>query len=524
MASGRGFWLAWGMVGFACGGGAGSEGSETGGPLTTGGETTVTDTTVTGSGDVPTTNGPSNTGGSDTGTSLPLPTTGGETTVDATSDTTADTTDGTTGVPVEGGVWDRYLESNGACGLDVDGAGNVYVLNRSARVDKLDPSGNTVWTQDFACFAGVSLGSQDPCYIDVNAAGEVAIAGLFSEDCTIGDDVMLHDADWMDVYLARLDPAGAPLWARPFGGNDGETQLADGVAIDDAGDVAILLTFDNAVDVGAGVWPATGEPFQSDIAVARYVGATGAYQWGIQWKGEETDEGGVLAVNAAGTLLVSAQVTDAFSFLGDDHSDPSGFSDPRLHLVALGPGGDVVWQRLFDNIDAGIFSGEIADDGRALFGANYDGQIDFGTGLVGNDAGAAFLLFLDPAGVTTKVSQITDVYSYLSDVRFVPGGRVAISGVYGGSMTIGGVALPQIPNDRMFVAVTDESGAHLWSGAYGDDAESFASESVTGLGVDASGRLAITGDFEETIDFGLGLHHSPGSFGTTYVALLDPAL
>ncbi len=486
----------------------GAEGTTTGDP-----DSTATgDDSTTGAAD--STTGDAPTGGDETGDETGDDATSGDTSTGTGPEPTGgdDTTSATTGEQPEGGAWDHVHAEPTVCGVDVDGAGNVYVLDSTARVDKLGLDGELLWTRDFGCYAAVSLGQQDPCYIDVNAAGEIAIAGLFSGPCTIGDEVFPHDADWMDVYVARLDPSGAPLWARSFGANDGEIQVADGVAIDGQGDVTVLLSYDNAIDVGAGVWIADGDSGDPDIALAKYAGSDGAYQWGKQWKGDVVDEGLALAVNPGGDLLVVGSLS-------------KGILDTDRFIASFAPDGTLTWERLLLDTDVDIFAAEIDADGRALIGASfYSGTIDFGNGPVSDEGdGVTLFAIYDDGGAASQVTAIGPILD-ATEVRFVPGGRVAIAGAYYGSPVVAGEPLPEAPFDRLFVVVSDEPGEHIWSGSYGDDAEFFASEYVTGLAVDGP-RLVIAGEFEESIDFGFGKRTPvPGNSSSSFVAVLKPEL
>jgi hypothetical protein len=116
-------------------------------------------------------------------------------------------------------LWSKSFDSSGqmsAYDVAVDPWGNVLVCGHlsgtisspisissptnGAFVIKLDPDGNVVWAQ---AFQGTS--EHQATLIGTDAAGTVYVAGHFSGEVTLGDDVFVSTGQ-SDIYVVRLSP------------------------------------------------------------------------------------------------------------------------------------------------------------------------------------------------------------------------------------------------------------------------------------------------------------------------------
>lgn len=134
------------------------------------------------------------------------------------------------------------------------GAEDVFLV-------KLDPSGAHVWSQAFG-----GAGSER-CYgLHVDAAGQVTIAGSLASATDFGGGPLetAESAGGADVFVARLDAAGAHLWSQVFGGPG--DQVAQAVAVDGAGDVYLAGQLGGEADFGHGLLRSEGA---ADLFLAR---------------------------------------------------------------------------------------------------------------------------------------------------------------------------------------------------------------------------------------------------------------
>ena len=94
---------------------------------------------------------------------------------------------------------------------------------------KLSTTGSVLWAQNVAHAAGYLRGG-----LGVDDAGYIYVASEFSgHEATIGTTTLVNAADpSSDIYLAKFDGMGNPIWATGFGAEDYE--LCNGLAV--AGD------------------------------------------------------------------------------------------------------------------------------------------------------------------------------------------------------------------------------------------------------------------------------------------------
>lgn len=104
-----------------------------------------------------------------------------------------------------------------------------------------------------------------------------------------------------------------------------------------------------------------------------------------------------------------------------------------------------------------------------------------------------------------------------------PSGNVAIAGGFGGKVSIAGGPehLNAAANELdVYVAVLDESGAHLASHAFGDAEAQYA----TGVAIAPGSDVLVVGDFAGTLNFGAGQLLTAGASQSAFVARFDGAL
>ena len=168
-------------------------------------------------------------------------------------------------------LWGRVAHSSNAgkaLGVAVDGAGNVVVTgsfrssikigpmtytsagDKDIFVMRLDDNGTPVWSKSFGDSA-----DQEGVGVAVDPAGNVLVTGSFLGRIDIGGrDLSASGA--ADGFIAKLDPGGAPLWARSFG--DSSEQGSAAIAADTLGNVWATGYFAGSTDFGGGAIQSRG--------------------------------------------------------------------------------------------------------------------------------------------------------------------------------------------------------------------------------------------------------------------------
>ncbi|MRG91605.1 SBBP repeat-containing protein [Polyangium spumosum] len=179
-----------------------------------------------------------------------------------------------------------------AKGLAVDGMGNVYLAGEaSGSIDfgngALTAQGNPnafvakLDPQGAPIWAKLSAGSGKASAnaVAVSPTGAVAVAGQFQGTFDLGGKPVTNlEVD--DAFVSVLTPAGAQTYTRTFG--DGTFQRADGVAFAPNGDVLLAGAFTGDIDLGGGAIKSV-EGF--DMFLGRFDGTDGCLVWGRSYGG-----------------------------------------------------------------------------------------------------------------------------------------------------------------------------------------------------------------------------------------------
>src|SRR5262249_55648559 len=125
--------------------------------------------------------------------------------------------------------------------------GPSVVVTLNGFIAKYASDGSSVWAKDL----GGSSGQVWPKRLAVDAGGNVYVAGQFEYTATFGTLTLSNAGTGPDAFLAKVDPSGNVIWARPFGLNQHQSAVA--VAVDGSGNVYAGGTFSGTLSFGNGV-------------------------------------------------------------------------------------------------------------------------------------------------------------------------------------------------------------------------------------------------------------------------------
>ncbi|MFN4908836.1 MAG: hypothetical protein ACK475_00625 [Bacteroidota bacterium] len=165
---------------------------------------------------------------------------------------------------------------------------NLIVNNSSSDVfiAKLDNSGTTIWARSFG-----DTGDDYARGIDADADGNIYVSGVFSGTVRFDTITLTSLSGSKDIFLLKLSPQGAVVWAQSVGG-PGEEEGCE-LEVNDSGDIFMSGSFAASMQMGSATLAAAG---QRDVFICR-VSTTGKVQWARAAGGTQDD------VNYAITLL-----------------------------------------------------------------------------------------------------------------------------------------------------------------------------------------------------------------------------
>src|SRR5207249_2512817 len=143
--------------------------------------------------------------------------------------------------------------------------------------------------------------------VAVDPSGHVRVTGAFAGPADFGGGALTSAG--VDIFLAKLSPAGGHVWSRRFG-SALATHAGNGVACDGSGNVLVTGSFENSIDLGGG-WARSFA--HKDVFVAKYSPA-GAYLWSRLAGGIYDDAGRGIAVDASGQVAVTGIFQAAVNF------------------------------------------------------------------------------------------------------------------------------------------------------------------------------------------------------------------
>src|SRR5205823_5746104 len=204
-------------------------------------------------------------------------------------------------------------------GVAVDGSGNVVLIGTSGGgvdfggghimangyaivVAKFSPAGAYLWSKG----VGDSFSNSGNA-VAIDPSGNIAVTGAFSGPADFGGGAL--NSAGVDIFLAKLSPAGAHMWSRRFG-SALATHTGNGVACDSSGNVLMTGSFENSIDLGAG-WMTSFA--HKDMFVAKYSPA-GDYLWSKLAGGLFDDAGSGIAVDMSAKVVVTGTFQAAVNF------------------------------------------------------------------------------------------------------------------------------------------------------------------------------------------------------------------
>jgi hypothetical protein len=424
-----------------------------------------------------------------------------------------------------------------ALGIALDASGNVYTTGYYQQygdydpgpatytipappsglpdifVSKLDAAGNFVWLRTMG---GTNI--DEARTITTDATGNVYIAGYFygTADFDPGSSTFNLTSPGMgyDAFICKLDPSGNFLWAKRFGGIDGD--MANSISVDISGHVLATGTFSGTVDFD----PGPGSFNLSSSSGAAFItklDANGNFIWAKNFGGlGVTISPASIKSDASGNVIT----TGMYDGLAADF-DP-GISTYTLStnglldvfISKLDVSGNFLWAVSFGSSNNDSGDDIATDSGNNIYATgSFSSSVDFDPSssvfaLTSNGLSDIFVCKLDANGnlVYAKnmggtsaenpnaitVDATSNVYtsgSFLSTTAdFDPGP---------GTFTLGNTSSTQ----DIFVSKLDASGNFSWAQRIG----SIYHEDAADIQVDATGSVFTTGVFSSMLDFDPGV-------------------
>lgn len=389
---------------------------------------------------------------------------------------------------------------------------------------KLDAEGELIWVKHLH-----GVGEQIVRSVAVDSSGNVYFTGDFDQSLNIDPMMPLTTTEGGDIdfFVGKLDALGNVLWMRDFGtdsGNNSEDdQMAYGIAVAGADNVAVtgrfngIVTFDGVNDMAQ---DADVGNVGFDIFVAR-IGAGGAVQWFKSFGVNNAFQGGekvayesAIHVIGTGAGTFDVGTTSLNNGTGTDilalRFDPT--SGAGTSGVNFGTAADDDARGLDIALDA---------DGNVLLTGYYDGEINFGNGVLTSTGQSRFVIKRASDGMLAWAKGFPAATSLSSTsigggVAADSAGNVLLTGHFSGTTNLGGADLTAEGTD-VYVAKLAADGTHLWSRRFGNQQQQYG----VAVAADPTDHAVVVGNFLGQLDFGITTLNANGP-STLFVAKLAP--
>lgn len=275
-----------------------------------------------------------------------------------------------------------------------------------------------------------STGSDQGMSIVVDASGNVYTLGWYtSAQLTFGSITLTNPGvGTSDIFLTKHDAAGNAIWAKTFGGTDGE--IGNGIAIDANGDVYITGWYASST-ITFGTFTLTNSASGSDVFTVK-INSSGNTVWAATGGGSNSDRGNSIAVDPSGNVFTTGSFMSATANFGTVALTNSASGTNDFLMLKYDASGNLLWAK----------------------SAGGNGT-DAGNGVAVDASGNAYVtgIFASPS-IDFGASSITNASSGTQDifvVKYDASGNAIWSKQHGGSMDDQGNAIIVCNND-LYVA------------------------------------------------------------------------
>lgn len=388
----------------------------------------------------------------------------------------------------------------GTLGLQPAGVGDVFVAKQNA-------AGVYQW----AVRAG-GVQSDRGVGICTDAQGNSYITGFYSGTALFGNISLSSVSGSQDIFIAKLDAAGAFVWAVSYGGSD--IDLPSGIAVDAQGNVIVTGQFKGTATIGTNQFTSDNDPDTNDPTYDIFIlklNNAGSPQWAKHGKAKREDRGLQAAVDASGNIYVTGQFSDTLRFTNTYNNVAYNVG----YLMKLSPDGTEQWfRRLQASLTA--ITGLVCKANSLFLTGDFLGQLVL-TGppnqtLTSAYAKKLFLARYDLNGSPQWVQADGSANALASKAIAVDNnGNSYITGTFRCTLTeyaegYGVATFNSVGFRDIFVAKYSPSGQRVWERQLGGTGDDLAAAIV----VNTDDKPIICGSFEKNFS----TPSSPSSFVT----------
>jgi len=338
--------------------------------------------------------------------------------------------------------------------------------------------------------SGTKYMADDALDIAVDALGNSYITGYFTDQWNMGGKAFTS-AGGTDIFVAKLDVSGNPVWAVQAGGEEDDQGI--GIAVDASGiyvtgffrlSVAFDGTTLNSID-------------DNDLFLAKY-DHTGNLLWIEQVGGQRDQEGHAVTVDPSGNISVTGCFDMDATFGNITLNAFNGIMND-IFVAQYNSSGQFLWVNQFETTEWGMGCGIVSDDSGNLYVTGYYTMKAVFDAIEltvdGWDTQDLFLAKLDAFGnVLWAIQGYCDYEGIGHNVAVDKSGNSYIAGDYKNHITLAGQTIEAMGDNDIFLAKFNDTGECLWVWTGGGDNTFSNPEHAYGVTVNEANQVFITGN------------------------------
>ncbi len=339
------------------------------------------------------------------------------------------------------------------------------------------------------------LNSDGANAVAVSSDGSVYVAGTFQKTNVIGDDILVASQNAANVFVAKFDRQGLPVWAGQSFGSRNDTST--GLVVDPQGYPVVAGYFESAEIRFGGITMTNRSAGDTDGFLVKFTPG-GGVQWAIAFGGTRDDEVHGLAMDRDGALYLGGHFSSSGLAIGGTVLTNKGGTD--LWLAKFRSDGELVWAR--NDGYSGLHEGRavaVDDLGQVYFTGKLWGRIRFGTNEFDSHYDHdLFLAKYNPDGGFEWARQLTS-YSVVAGTALAvnPEGDVLVAGYFDQSFWPDGQFVLCRGGQDLLLAKYNSRGEPMWARSYGGAGNEMPRRLLTG----PAGTYYLCGYFDQTADF-----------------------
>lgn len=371
--------------------------------------------------------------------------------------------------------------------------------------------------------------------VTTDANGNVYTIGFFSGQVDFNPSpgvLNLSSAGDNDIFIQKLDSAGAFIWARRIGGT--LSDVASTLYVDANNNVHLVGSFQNTVDFdpGAGTYNLTANGGRD--AFVMKLDANGNFLWAHPFGGSLDDIATGVISDGSGAVYACGSFYNTVDFDPNPNATANLTSAGSRDVFVLKLTSQGAYSWAFNQGSSSLdFSGRVhLDDQEDLYvTGSFTGTVDMDPAasvfnLSSNGGRDIFVQKLSTSPLSLQWAKgfgTTSSEPY-HDSYLTANGTCHVTGSFQGTVDFDpgpGIATRSSNGSNdVFINVLDKNGNHKWASSFGAGIE----DEGYGISVDALGNVYTTGYFAQNCDFDPGpgvVNLNGGTIGDAFVHKLD---